>query len=86
MKEFCLVCTDEIDIKNKKGGQIYDTECTLRYLCPRCDKIWNKHTEDKVDGELIFKNKSYFSEYINYIRKLLAKDALVSNSEVKDGK
>lgn len=79
MKEewYCFLCDRQVDVKNKKGGQIYDNECTLWYLCPRCRKLWDKHTEDKKCGDIIFGTRTDFNNYVKYIKLLVKKDVSV---------
>lgn len=66
----CIICDVLVDVKNKKGGETYDNECTLKYLCPKCRKLWNDHTEDKVNDKLVFEGKQDFNKYVKYLRRL----------------
>lgn len=79
---FCFLCSAKVDVKNKKGGQIYDNQCTLWYLCPRCRKLWDEHTEDKKSGNIVFNSRADFNDYVKYIKSLIKHDVNHAKVEV----
>ena len=65
----CLLC--KIAVVGKDGRQVYDNECTRRFLCVDCGKLWDKHTEDKVDKVCVYEGSIDFDNYVKYLKKFL---------------
>lgn len=74
----CCVCEEQTE--SIRG--VYDWDCIVNYLCKKCEKEWNKKIKDKINGELIFKNKKDFEIFVAYIQFKLG----IENKYQKDNK